>query len=95
MFISVTILVGNFGAQNKEQGQIELGNTVYLLSKPRRTWLQNCYNNLEQGILYNNRQQLSELRCSDFVSERVTIGNDVIIAPDVIIADEEIVAVSA
>jgi acetyltransferase-like isoleucine patch superfamily enzyme len=88
-------LVGNYGAYIKNKGKIELGNRVCLLSKPEG-------HNCKTALITENKEACITIGnhflsrgAMIFASDRVTIGNDVILAPDVVIADGEGHAVSA
>lgn len=64
-------LVGNYSAYIKNKGKIELGNRVYLFSKPeghscKTALITENKDNREQGRLHNYRQQLFGSRCNDF-----------------------------
>lgn len=87
-------LVGNYSAYIKNKGKIELGNRVYLLSKPEG-------HSCRTGLITSNKDACITIGdhflsrgAMIFASNKVTIGNDVILGPDVIIADGEGHAVS-
>jgi acetyltransferase-like isoleucine patch superfamily enzyme len=88
-------LVGNYGVYIKNRGKIELGNKAYLFSKPEGHSCKTALITSNKDACITIGNHFMSRGAMIFASDRVTIGNDVMLAPDVIIADGEGHAVSA
>jgi acetyltransferase-like isoleucine patch superfamily enzyme len=88
-------LVGNYSAYIKNKGKIELDNRVYLFSKPEGHSCKTALITENKDACITIGNNFLGRGAMIFASDKVTIGNDVILAPDVIIADGEGHAVSA
>ncbi len=88
-------LIGDYDVYIKNKGKIELGNRASLLSRPEGHSCRTAFITSNKDACISIGNHFLSRGAMIFASDKVTIGDNVMLAPDVIIADSEGHAVSA